>query len=35
MERAQAYEILPGLFEAYVLANHADNVRLLFYPLRE
>src|SRR5580704_2216182 len=35
MERAQAAEILAGLFQAHVFADHADDVRLLFYPFRK
>ena len=35
MKRAQAGEILPGLFQAHVFADHADDVRLLLYVLRE
>ena len=35
MERTQAGEILPGLFQADVFADHADDVRLLLYSLRE
>jgi len=35
VERAQAAEILPGLFELDVLAHHADNVRLLLHAFRK
>ena len=35
MERAQPSEILPGLFQAHVFADHADDVRLLLHPIRE
>ena len=35
MEWARPREILPRLLQAYVFADHADNVRLLFHPLRK
>ena len=35
MERAQPREILPGLLQAHVFADHADDVRLLLHLLRE
>ena len=35
MKRAEAAEILPGLFELDVFAHHADDVRLLFYAFRD
>jgi hypothetical protein len=35
MKWAQPAEILAGLFQAHVFAHHADNVRLLFYAIRE
>ena len=35
MERAQPGEILPGLLQADVFPDHADDVRLLLHLLRE
>ena len=35
MERAETAEVLPGLFQADVLAYHADDVRLLLHALRK
>ena len=35
MEGAKAAEVLPGLLQTHILPHHADNIRLLFYLLRE
>ena len=35
MEWAQAAEILAAFFQAHVFADHANDVRLLFYAIRE
>ncbi len=35
MKRAQSGEILPALLQAHVFADHANNVRLLFHPIRK
>ena len=35
MKRTKPREILPGLFQAYVFAHHADNVRLLLHAIRK
>jgi hypothetical protein len=35
MEGAKTREILARLFEAHVFADHADDVRLLLYAIRE
>src|SRR5947209_4775984 len=35
MKRAEPRKILPALFQADVLAHHADNVRLLLHTLRK
>jgi hypothetical protein len=34
MERAQAGEILPALLQMDVFPDDADDVRLLFHPIR-
>ena len=35
MERAEAAEILSGFFQADVVADYADDVRLLFHAIGE
>jgi len=35
MKRTQPAEILAALLQAHIFANHANNVRLLLYPIRK
>ena len=35
VKRTQPAEILPALLQTHIFANHANNVRLLLYPIRK
>ncbi len=35
MKGTESDEILPGLFQSNVFTHHADDVRLLFYSIRQ